>query len=102
VRGRYGRNRLLALFSVLIRDPKKKGLKTKQAFERILSKVAGLMGLALVLRSFGEGGSEAALHGETVHFLLQTCAILDTRFREQFLSSNPIPFSFVQRTRVIR
>ena len=33
-----------------------------------------------------------------VHFLLQTCTILDARFREQFLSSNPNPFSFVQRT----
>jgi hypothetical protein len=57
-------------------------------------------------KSYGYNESHPAHRGtprrlsETfpVHFLLQTCTILDTRFREQFLSSNPIPFSFVQRT----
>jgi hypothetical protein len=33
-----------------------------------------------------------------VQFLLQERTILDPTFREQFLSSNPNPFSFVQRT----
>ena len=53
-------------------------------------------------RGCGKGGSQplpyGVLRASPVQFLLQSPAIVDSGFREQFLSAKPNPFSFVQRT----